>query len=176
MTPMLDTLVWLINFPARNGFAMVFLAVFGGMGLIAAARRRGGQSSRVQQLREEAGLDVAETPHPMRDALRRVQQWVYGIVAGVVIAGGAIGVLSLIGVDLVKPYIAANGETVTGSYDGNFVTFTTERGVEYTQPVSFMTSPIYPDRWSFMSSSDPVSITYLPQHPQAFVVNSEPYE
>ena len=52
---MMDTLIWLANFPVRNGYAMVFVAGFSMMGLIALAFRRPAGRDRLAAVRPPAG-------------------------------------------------------------------------------------------------------------------------
>lgn len=174
MSVIIDTIVWLVNFPAQNGFPMVFIAAFGAMGLVRmASKRSDGDSPHLQGLREQAGMATAVEARPMRRLFGRIQRWTYGIAAGIVIGAGLIGLLSITGVDITEPYIAANGVTTEATLDDDLVTFMTDAGVEYTLPVSFFTRPTYPDPYASIGWDDTVTVTYLASHPQAFVINTD---
>lgn len=173
---MLDTIFWLLNFPASNGYAMVFIAAFGstGLAMLAFGGARGNRS-RLQALREQEGL-AAPTASAGPAVLTRTRQIVFRIVFAVVLGSGAVGLLALIGVPVTNAYIHANGVETTGTMDsGDWVTFTTEDGAEYTLANDFFTPSVYPDAHASVGWDDaPVTVRYLPGHPQAFVIDSTP--
>ena len=52
----LDTLIWLINFPASHGYAMVFIAGFSILGLFAMSAPGAVPGVALRRLREREGL------------------------------------------------------------------------------------------------------------------------
>ncbi|WP_311259316.1 hypothetical protein [Microbacterium sp. WCS2018Hpa-9] len=167
----LDTLIWLINFPAAHGYAMVFIAGFSILGLFAVSAPGATPGVALRRLREREGLlhgDDAARGRAGGTALRIV----FRILAFVMVANLAIGILSLTGVPITRAYIHEHGQPTTGTLDGDWVTFTTSSGVEYTVESNFFTPAVYPDRDAYLPSGDPVVVRYLPGHPQAFVIDS----
>lgn len=55
MNPM-DTLIWLVNFPASHGYAMVFIAGFSILGLFALSARGAMPGGELRAIREREGL------------------------------------------------------------------------------------------------------------------------
>jgi len=103
------------------------------------------------------------------DTVRRV---VFRILAFVMLGCLVIGILSRTGVPVTRAYIYDNGRPTTATIDGDWVTFTTAEGVEYTLESNFFTPAVYPDRDAYLPSGAPVVVRYLPSHPQAFVIDS----
>lgn len=167
----LDTLMWLLNFPAAHGYAMVFIAGFSILGLFAMSASGATPDAALRRIREREGLlPVGEsTRRPIGGTVRRVG---FRILAFVMLANLVIGILSLTGVPLTRAYIHEHGQPTTGTLDGDWVTFTTSTGVTYTVESNFFTPAVYPDRDTYLPSDQPVVVRYLPGHPQAFVIDS----
>jgi hypothetical protein len=167
----LDTLIWLINFPASRGYAMVFIAGFSILGLFAMSAGGATPGASLRRIREREGLLHGESVSRGRvgGATRRI---VFRILAILMLANLAIGILSLTGVPLTRAYIHEHGQPTTGTRDGDWVTFTTAGGIEYTMESNFFTPAVYPDRDVYLPSGEPVVVRYLPGHPQAFVIDS----
>lgn len=168
----IDTLIWLVNFPASRGYAVVFIAGFSILGLLALSVRGSGSGDALRDIREREGLlHAQERPH---GAVRgRVVRVGARVMALVMIASLVIGILSLTGVPVTRAYIHDHGRPTTATVDGDWVTFTTPDGVAYTLESNFFTPAVYPDRDAYFSTGDPVVVRYLPSHPQAFVIDSE---
>lgn len=166
----LDTLIWLINFPASHGYAMVFISAFSLFGLFAMSVPGTAPGGALRRIREREGLlrseDVPRGRLP--GGLVRV---VFRILAFVMLANLVIGILSLTGVPITRAYIHEHGQPTTATRDGDWITFTTTTGVEYTLESNFFTPAVYPDRDAFLSGEQ-VVVRYLPGHPQAFVIDS----
>lgn len=167
----LDTLIWLVNFPASHGYAMVFIAGFSILGLFAASVSGGVPDAALRRIREREGLAVAEA-RPAGEAGRRVLRIGFRVLAFAMLASLVIGILSLTGVPVTRAYIHEHGLPTTATRDGDWVTFTTADGTEYTLESNFFTPAVYPDRDAFLPSDSPVVVRYLPSHPQAFVIDS----
>ncbi|MCI1019993.1 hypothetical protein HWD99_15285 [Microbacterium sp. C5A9] len=167
----LDTLIWLVNFPASRGYVMVFIAGFSLLGLFAMSASRSTPGVSLRRIREREGL-------LHRDDATRGQVWgtvrriVFRILAVIMLGNLVIGILSLTGVPVTRAYIHEHGQPTTGTVDGDWVTFTTSSGVEYTIESNFFTPAVYPDRDTYLPSGEPVVVRYLPDHPQAFVIDS----
>lgn len=170
MNPM-DTIVWLLNFPAAHGYAMVFIAGFSLLGLFALSSRGAAPKSALRRIREREGL-VAAAEGPYRDVPARLTRVLFRVLAVAMLGSLVIGILSLTGVPVTRAYIYDRGQPTTGTLDGDWVTFTTAEGVEYTMENPFFTPAVYPDRDAFLNSGAPVVVRYLPDHPQAFVIDS----
>ncbi|MBP3978667.1 DUF3592 domain-containing protein [Microbacterium sp. BLY] len=171
MNPM-DTLMWLLNFPASHGYAMVFIAGFSILGLFAISA--GGASAKggsLRAVREREGLLPSET-RPRGNVGATIARVFFRILAFVMLGSLVIGILSLTGVPVTRAYIYDNGRPTTGTLDGDWVTFTTADGTEYTLESNFFTPAVYPDRDAWLPSGAPVVVRYLPSHPQAFVIDS----
>ncbi|QIK71937.1 hypothetical protein G7070_06225 [Propioniciclava coleopterorum] len=161
MSELLDTLVWLVNFPVSHGYAMVFIAGFSLLGLLMMARGA----------REP--VDAASTPaRRRRAAAAGVQRLVYRVLAVVVLGGGVVGLLSMLGLPVTHAYIHANGTPVPGQIEGDYVVFTTTEGVRHVQPMDFFSTPLYPDTDVWIPLDSPVTVRYLAAHPQAYVVDT----
>ncbi|MGI6877198.1 hypothetical protein [Microbacterium sp. gxy059] len=173
----LDTVIWLANFPATHGYAMVFIAAFGAVGLLSHAfgGASGSAPSRLQLLREERGQAVAVAQR--RPVLLIVRQWAFRVLALVVLAGGVIGLLSLIMGPITSGYIHANGVAVEAEkVDGagrEAVRFTAEDGETYTLPFPFFTPPSYPGDTSLAFAGEKIVVRYLPDHPQAYILDTD---
>lgn len=167
----LDTLIWLVNFPASQGYAMVFIAGFSILGLFAMSAGGATPDGSLRRIREREGLLREEGPQrgQLGGRLRRI---VFRILAFVMLANLVIGILSLIGVPVTRAYIYEHGQPTAATFDGQWVTFTTATGVEYTLESNFFTQAVYPDRDAYIPSGEPVTVRYLPGHPQAFVIDS----
>ena len=171
MNPM-DTLIWLVNFPAAHGYAMVFIAGFSILGLFAMSARAAVPGGELRRIREREGL-LRDDIRPRGQVAGSIVRVVFRILAFVMLGSLVIGILSLVGVPVTRAYIYDNGQPATGTMDGDWVTFTTADGVEYTLESNFFTSAVYPDRDVYLPSGEPVQVRYLPDHPQAFVIDSE---
>lgn len=166
-----DTLIWLVNFPAAHGYAMVFIAGFSILGLFAMSSAGAAPGASLRRVREREGLSRGDGAGRGRiaGAVRRI---LFRILAIMMLAGLVIGILSLVGVPLTRAYIYEHGQPTTGTRDGDWVTFTTSTGVEYTIESNFFTPAVYPDRDAYLPSGEPVVVRYLAGHPQAFVIDS----
>ncbi|WP_417504261.1 hypothetical protein [Microbacterium sp.] len=171
MNPM-DALVWLVNFPASHGYAMVFIAGFSTLGLFALSARGAVPGEALRSIREREGL-LHPTEHPRGRVWAGVVRIGARVLALVMVGSLVIGILSLTGVPVTRAYIYDNGRPTTGTLEGDWVTFTTAEGVEYTLESNFFTPAVYPDRDAFLTSGEPVVVRYLPSHPQAFVIDSD---
>ncbi|PRB65451.1 MULTISPECIES: hypothetical protein [unclassified Microbacterium] len=171
MNPM-DTLVWLVNFPASHGYAMVFIAGFSTLGLFALSARGAVPGEALRSIREREGL-LHPTEHPRGRVWAGVVRIGARVLALVMVGSLVIGILSLTGVPVTRAYIYDNGRPTTGTLEGDWVTFTTAEGVEYTLESNFFTPAVYPDRDVYLTSGEPVVVRYLPSHPQAFVIDSD---
>lgn len=171
MNPM-DTLVWLVNFPASHGYAMVFIAGFSTLGLFALSARGAVPGEGLRSIREREGL-LHPTERPRGRVWAGVVRIGARVLALVMVGSLVIGILSLTGVPVTRAYIYDNGRPTTGTLEGDWVTFTTAEGVEYTLESNFFTPAVYPDRDAFLTSGEPVVVRYLPSHPQAFVIDSD---
>jgi hypothetical protein len=167
----LDTLIWLINFPASHGYAMVFIAGFSILGLFAMSAPGAVPGVALRRLREREGLLHGENAARGR-AVGTALRIVFRILAFAMVANLVIGILSLTGVPITRAYIHEHGQPTTGTIDGDWVTFTTSSGIEYTIESNFFTPAVYPDRDAYLPSGEPVVVRYLPGHPQAFVIDS----
>lgn len=171
MNPM-DTVIWLLNFPAAHGYAVVFIAGFSILGLfMISARGIGGSGSALGRIREREGLLKAGQSARGRIG-GRITRIVFRVLAFLMLGSLVIGILSLTGVPVTRGYIYDNGRPTTASRDGDWVTFTTADGVEYTLESNFFTPAVYPDRDADIPTGQQVVVRYLPGHPQAFVIDS----
>lgn len=169
----LDTLIWLADFPVRHGYAIVFVAGFSLMGIGAFAfRSAGGRSSRLAAIREREGLPEATRNGGARVLVARVQRVFFRLLGVVMLSGLVLGILSLCGVPVTHAYINANGVPATGTVDDDWVTFSTPGGETYTVESNFFTPSVYPDRRELLPFDGQVVVRYLPSHPQAFIVDS----
>jgi len=168
---LLDTLIWLVNFPAAHGYAMVFIAGFSTLGLFALSGSRSAPGAALRRVREREGLlhDGDATRGRLGGVVRQI---VFRVLAVVMLGNLVVGILSLTGVPVTRAYIHEHGQPTTGTMDGDWVTFTTSSGVEYTIESNFFTPAVYPDRDAYLPSGEPVVVRYLPGHPQAFVIDS----
>ncbi len=166
----LDTLIWLVNFPASHGYAMVFIAGFSILGLFAMSASGAAPASSLRRIREREGL-LHDTSAPRGRVSGRIVRLVFRILAVLMLANLVIGILSLTGVPVTRAYIYEHGQPTTATLDGDWVTFTTAEGTEFTLESNFFTPAVYPDRDAFLSSGQ-VVVRYLPAHPQAFVIDS----
>lgn len=172
----MDTIVWLANFPATHAYEMVFLGAFSAMGLIGAARRRGPSRSRLEQLRIERGLQEPEFSLGSRIAAQ-ARSWFFFVLALFVLSGLAIAIASLIFGPVTRGYIYDHGVRADTIVDDEFasfetVTFDAEDGTRYTLDLPFFSPVTYPDRNASASGTDALVVRYLPDHPQAYVVDT----
>ncbi|NJI61356.1 hypothetical protein HCX50_18170 [Microbacterium oxydans] len=167
-----DTLVWLVNFPAAHGYAMVFIAGFSILGLFALSARGAVPGDSLRSIREREGL-LHPTERPRGRVWAGVVRIGARVLALLMLGSLVIGILSLTGVPVTRAYIYDNGRPTTGTLEGDWVTFTTAEGVEYTLESNFFTPAVYPDRDVYLTSGEPVVVRYLPSHPQAFVIDSD---
>lgn len=170
----LDTLIWLINFPVSHGYVMIFIAGFSLLGIAALAFRPVASSARspLAAVREREGLPEAGGTGGGRVLVARMQQVFFRILGVVMIAGLVLGILGVTGVPVTRAYIHTNGIPTTGAVDGDWVTFSTSGGETYTLESNFFSSAMYPDAHAWIPSGAPVVVRYLPSHPQAFVIDS----
>jgi hypothetical protein len=171
MNPM-DALIWLVNFPASHGYAMVFIAGFSILGLFALSARGAVPGGALRSIREREGL-LHPTERPRGRVWAGVVRVGARVLAFLMLGSLVIGILSLTGVPVTRAYIYDNGRPTTGTLEGDWVTFTTAEGVEYTLESNFFTPAVYPDRDVYLTSGEPVVVRYLPSHPQAFVIDSD---
>lgn len=167
----LDTLIWLVNFPAAHGYAIVFIAAFSILGLFAMSARGGARGGSLRAVREREGLVPAE-PRSRGNVGGTAVRVIFRVLAFVMLGSLVVGILSLTGVPVTRAYIFENGRPTTGTVDGDWVTFTAADGTEYTLESDFFTPAVYPDRDAWIPSGTPVVVRYLPSHPQAFVIDS----
>lgn len=167
----LDTLVWLVNFPASHGYATVFIAGFSILGLFAMSASGAAPGGALRQVRAREGL-LREQGRPRGAMTQRIVRGGFRILAFLMLANFVIGILSLTGVPVTRAYIFEHGERASATLDGDGVTFTTSTGVEYTLESNFFTPAVYPDRDAYIPSGEPVTVRYLSGHPQAFVIGS----
>lgn len=167
----LDTLIWLLNFPASHGYAMVFIAGFSILGLFAMSASGATPDAALRRIREREGLLRPEDA-PRGVVGGRIRRIVFRVLAFLMLANLVIGILSLTGVPVTRAYIHEHGQPTTATRDGDWVTFTTSGGVEYTLESNFFTPAVYPDRDAYIPSGQQVVVRYLPAHPQAFVIDS----
>ncbi|MGO1255612.1 MAG: hypothetical protein ACTIJN_00565 [Microbacterium gubbeenense] len=172
----MDSLVWLANFPATHAYEMVFLGAFSALGLVVAARQSVPKRSRLDQLRVERGMAGPEFPAASRVAAK-VQSWFFFLLALVVFSGFVIAIASLIFGPITRGYIYEHGERAVaiqtddmGSFET--VTFDADNGHRYTLNLPFFSPVTYPDRDAFVSGSEDLVVRYLPNHPQAFVIDT----
>jgi hypothetical protein len=168
---LMDSFFWLLNFPAAHGYAMVFIAGFSILGLFVMSARGATVGGGLRQIREREGLLRAQD-RPRGQLGGRVLRIVFRVLAFVMLGSLVIGILSLTGVPVTRAYIYDNGRPTTATTDGDWVTFTTADGVEYTLESNFFTPAVYPDRDAYIRTGEPVVVRYLPGHPQAFVIDS----
>lgn len=171
MNPM-DTLIWLVNFPAAHGYAVVFIAGFSILGLFAMSVRGAVPGEALRAIREREGV-LRHEGRPRGQVWGRVVRIGARLLAFLMLGSLVIGILSLTGVPVTRAYIYDNGRPTTATMDGDWVTFTTAEGVEYTLESNFFTPAVYPDRDVSLPSGQPVVVRYLPSHPQAFVIDSD---
>ena len=167
----LDTLIWLLNFPAAHGYAMVFIAGFSILGLFAMSARGAVPGGELRAIREREGL-LRPEERSRGQVWGSVRRIVFRVLAFVMLGCLVLGILSLSGVPVTRAYIYDNGRPTTATMEGDWVTFTTADGVEYTLESNFFTPAVYPDRDAYLPGGAPVVVRYLPSHPQAFVIDS----
>ncbi|WP_460795135.1 hypothetical protein [Microbacterium sp. GXF0217] len=168
----MDTVVWLANFPVSHGYAMVFIAGFSLMGLCAQSFRSIGGRSQLSLIREREGLPEPESASSGRRVLAHIQRIFFRVLTVVMTAGLVLGILSLIGVPVTSAYILENGQPAVATQQNDFVTFTTATGETYTLPDDFFTPSMYPDRDAYVPSDAEIVVRYLPSHPQAYVIDT----
>lgn len=166
------TLVWLANFPATNGYVMVFIVGFASAGLITRSFSHPVKNSRLQQLRQAAG-ESEPSGQAFRMGAGYLQMWIYRLLALVLIASGVIGVASLVLGPITSDFIAENGESTEGVVADDMVTFTAADGTEYTLPYDFFTPATTLGRSAIFGSETAVEVHYLPDHPQAYAITAE---
>ncbi len=169
MNPM-DTLIWLVNFPVSHGYAMVFIAGFSILGLFAMSARGTAPGGRLRSIREREGL-LAPGASPQGEILRRLVRIVFRVLAVVMLGSLVLGILGLTGIPVTRAYIYENGRPTTATIDGDWVTFSTAEGVEYTLENNFFTPSVHPGGYTSISSTGNVVVRYLPSHPQAYVID-----
>jgi hypothetical protein len=169
MNPM-DTVFWLLNFPASHGYAMVFIAGFSILGLFALSMKGAAAGDALRSIREREGMPVAHARS--RDIQGAVRRGVFRALAVVMLGTLVIGILSLAGVPITRAYIFDHGRPTTATVDGAWITFTTAEGATYTLENDFFTPSVHPDRDAYIPSAQPVVVRYLASHPQAFVIDS----
>ncbi|MGW8483533.1 hypothetical protein ACWGJP_10365 [Microbacterium sp. NPDC055903] len=168
----LDTLVWLVNFPVTHGFAMVFIGGFSLLGVGALAFSGVGASSRLGMVREREGLPESDAGHRRRTIVARIRRGAFRVLGAIMLAGLVLGILGLTGVPVTSAYIHANGQSTIGTMDGDWVTFTTSTGETYTLENNFFTPSLHPDRDAWIPSDSEFVVRYLPDHPQAYVIDT----
>ncbi len=170
----IDTLIWLVDFPVRHGYPMVFIAGFSlmGLALLAFQPLSGGVNARLTAVREREGLTEARPPLGGRGILERAQRIVFRILTVAMLAGLVLGILGLSEVPVTHAYISERGIPTTATVDGQWVTFSTAAGETYTLESNFFTPVLYPDARAWIPSDSPVVVRYLPAHPQAFIIDS----
>lgn len=173
----LGTLIWLVNVPTSNGLVFVFLAVFGGLGVLmmylatgrVRARRLPGSVITNAALVDGALplLTAARArehlPRATPAASRRpnLPRMLTRALLLVLTAAGILGLLGIVGVPVTHAYIWSHGTETGASIDGDWVTFTAADGRTYTVRNSDPT---------IGTSETSVRVRYLPKHPQAYVI------
>ncbi|MGF6824565.1 hypothetical protein M2317_003494 [Microbacterium sp. ZKA21] len=168
----MDTIIWLANFPVTHGYAMVFIAGFSLMGLFAQSFRSIGRRSQLSVIREREGLPEPDAAGSGRRVFAHIQRTFFRILTAVLATSLVLGILSLIGVPATSAYIFENGQPAVATREGDFVTFTTATGETYTLPDDFFTPSMYPDRDAYVPSDAELVVRYLPSHPQAYVIDT----
>jgi hypothetical protein len=169
MNPM-DTVFWLLNFPASHGYEMVFLAGFSILGFLALSRKGTAPGEALQRIREREGMSVASGRNrQIVGTVRRTVSRVLAAVMGVVLI---VAILGLVGVPVTRAYIFDHGRPTTATVDGAWITFTTAEGMTYTLENDALSPSAHPDRDAHIPSAQPVVVRYLSSHPQAFVIDS----
>ena len=148
----MDTLVWLANFPVTHGYAMVFIAGFSLMGLFAQSFRSVGKRSQLSLIREREGLPESDSAGSGRRVFAHIQRGFFRVLTVVMATSLVLGILSLIGLPATSAYILENGQPAIGTLEDDFVTFTTATGETYTLPDDFFTPATYPDRDAYVPS------------------------
>ena len=169
-----DTLVWLVNFPATHAQEMAFVGGFSILGILALALRSKPRRSRLEELRAERGQAPAMAPLNARIGTA-LQAWIFRLLALVVGAGLVIAIASMIFGPITRGYIYENGNAATvtkNDYLSNTITFTAEDGKTYTMSLAFFSPPTYPDRNVDVIGNERLVVRYLPDHPQAFVIDT----
>ena len=168
-----DTLIWLIDFPVSNGYVMVFIAGFAITGCLVLALRRTGPSDKLAAVRQREGIANTERPRPaFATVVGRIRRPLFLALTVLMLASLVLGILGLSGMPVTRAYIYDNGVPTVGTVDGDWVTFSTAVGEEYTLPHRFFIPSLYPDQDAFLPSDEPVVVRYLPSHPQAYVIDS----
>ncbi|UYO95774.1 hypothetical protein OED01_09125 [Microbacterium sp. M28] len=168
----MDTIIWLANFPVTHGYAMVFIAAFSLMGLFAQSFRAVGRSSQLSVIRQREGLPEPSPAGSGRIVFAHAQRIFFRVLTAVMAASLVLGILGLIGVPVTSAYIFANGESAAATLEDDWVTFTTSTGETYTLPNDFFTPSMYPDRTAWVSTGADIAVRYLPSHPQAYVIDT----
>lgn len=171
MNPILDTLVWLVAFPATHAYEMVFVGGFSIAGILGIAARKGPRHSRLDRMRIERGMASDELGAPTR-LLQALRSWFARALALVIGSGLVIAIASLIFGPITNAYIGQHGVQAVASLENDIVSFTAEDGTQYRLRLPFFSPPAYPDRDAFITSSDQLVVRYLPGHPQAYVVDT----
>lgn len=169
---LLDTLVWLANFPVTNGYIITFIAASAILGCFMMARRFRANTLTLAAIREREGLSQATRVRPGTAVVGSIRRMLFSVLAIVMLVSFILSILATIGVPLTRSYIHANGSPTTGEIDGDWVSFTTNVGVEYTLPNASFTRSTYPDTRAYVGSDEPVVVRYLPSHPQAYVIDT----
>ena len=167
----MDTIVWLANFPVTHGYAMVFIAGFSFMGLFAQSFRKIRSRSQLSVIRDREGLPEPESAGAGRTVFAHLQRLFFRVLTAVMAVSIVLAILGLIGVPVTSSYIHDNGQPAVATLDGDWVTFTTATGETYTLPHDFFTPSAYPDRDAWIPGPD-VVVRYLPSHPQAYVIDT----
>lgn len=165
----MDTVIWLLNFPVSHGFAVVVIA---GFALLCLFARWSARSALGPLLPEPEERDELLSPRNGGGPAAAVRSIRVGLSALALLMLGSflLGILGLTGVPVTRAYIYDHGQPTTATRDGDWVTFTTATGVEYTLESSIFSPAGYPDRDA--SFGEQVVVRYLPGHPQAFVIDS----
>lgn len=167
----IDTIVWLVNFPATHAYEMIFVGAFASFGLIRLAFARGPRRSRLEELRIERGMASPEIGAGRRIAAS-LKAWFFRILSLVVMSGLLIAIVSVIFGPITRGYIYEHGVQAIGRDDSDAIVFTTEDGQTQRVVMPFFSPATYPDRDAFVSMADTVVVRYLPSHPQAYVVDT----
>jgi len=180
MREILDTIVWIVNVPATTGYAWTFIGAFSAIGLLMVASGFGSQLRLARSARANAREARARGGHPDDDVPNPLAVLGYGLgrVAAVVIvlitvAFGAVGLISTFGHTITAGYIFDHGVQVDAeNINDDYVQYTAADGTVYTMEYSFFTAQSAPSDEN-IAFAETLVVRYLPDHPQAFVVDTE---
>ncbi|AMS06023.1 hypothetical protein DUY81_16525 [Acidipropionibacterium acidipropionici] len=174
----MNTLVWLANFPVSNGYAMIFIGAFSLMGL--GMMTFGGGTTgdgKLQKIRAAQGLPEARSGEELRAGLRTARRILAGLLLIGMVACLALGIMGVTGRGATRAWIHGHGTAADAtmvSVEGeDFVAFEAADGRTYWLHNDFFSPATWPDREAFVSSGTRFQVRYLPDHPQAYVIDTD---